>query len=169
MSPTLVMAIARVEAAHLAGLVGQFVELLDEPHTQTPDPAVMRLVPDAYRDDPEAAKEFRGLTESDLLDRRRHDATLMLVSLNDAGDFDSLSDDPALIEGIEIVLIPPLAQAWMRTLAALRLVLATRLGVAEIDDARDPDDLRFEVYDWVGYRLHLLIEAIEESGETTEA
>ena len=62
----------RMEAAHLAGLVTQFAELLEDADDAPPDdPAIARLVPDAYADDAEAAQEFRDLTERDLLDRRR--------------------------------------------------------------------------------------------------
>ncbi|WP_203579616.1 DUF2017 family protein [Microbacterium hibisci] len=155
-----VVEITRLEAAHLAGLVGQFAELLRDSAPEQGDPAIARLVPPAYREDDSAAEEFRSLTQSDLLDRRSADAGVVLASLTDAADIPDDPDDPALFEQVEIRLDGDTARAWLRTLAAVRLVLATRLGVAEEDD-HDQDDPRFGVYDWIGYRLDGLVGALE--------
>ena len=155
-----VLEVARLEAAHLAGLVGQFAELLRESTPEDGDPAIARLVPSAYADDEVAAREFRALTQADLLDRRGSDAGLVLASLQDAAQISEDPDDPALLEQVEIRLDPETAQAWLRTLAAVRLVLATRLGVADEDD-HDHDDPRFGVYDWIGYRLDGLVAALD--------
>ena len=43
-------------------------------------------------------------------------------------------------------------------LAAIRLVLATRLGIRSEED-HDEDDPRFGIYDWLGYRLDGLVQA----------
>ncbi|WP_341999086.1 DUF2017 domain-containing protein [Microbacterium sp. LWH7-1.2] len=155
-----VLEVARLEAAHLAGLVGQFAELLRESAPDNGDPAIARLVPSAYADDEEAAREFRALTQADLLGRRESDAGLVLASLQGAAQIPEDPDDPALLEPVEIRLDPETAQAWLRTLAAVRLVLATRLGVVEEDD-HDHDDPRFGVYDWIGYRLDGLVAALD--------
>ncbi|MFN8086247.1 MAG: DUF2017 family protein [Microbacterium sp.] len=60
-----------LEGAHPADLVSQFLDVLgDAADTGVrDDPAVARLVPDAYRGDAEAAAEFRRYTEADLLQR----------------------------------------------------------------------------------------------------
>src|SRR5699024_8420428 len=50
---------------------------------------------------------------------------------------------------------------WMRTLAALRLVVASRLGIA-ISDDHEFTDPRFHLYDWLGYRLDELIRLADE-------
>ncbi len=121
---TIVLELARIEAAHLAGLVGQFDELLEESSDTVDDPAVLRLVPDAY-EDAEAAREFREITESDLLGRRRADAARVLANLAAIGDLDGDLEDPAFVEQVAIVLDREDLQAWLRTLAAVRLVLAT--------------------------------------------
>ncbi|MDR7186269.1 hypothetical protein J2X85_003305 [Microbacterium trichothecenolyticum] len=155
-----VLEVARLEAAHLAGLVGQFAELLRESAPDDGDPAIARLVPSAYSDDEDAAREFRALTQSDLLDRRASDAALVLASLQDASEIPEDPDDPALLEQMEIRIAPETARAWLRTLAAVRLVLATRLGVVDEDD-HDHDDPRFGVYDWIGYRLDGLVAALD--------
>jgi hypothetical protein len=156
---TVVLELARLEAAHLAGLVAQFRELLQESARDDRDPALSRLAPDAY-DDADAAREFRDLTRGDLLDRRAADAELVLASLSGAADLPEDPEDPALLEQIAIPLDGEAARAWMRTLAAVRLVLATRLGIAEADD-HDPEDPRFGIYDWIGYRLDVLVGALD--------
>ena len=54
----------------------------------------------------------------------------------------------------------------MRTLTAIRLVIASRLGIEDEDD-RDEDDPRFGVYDWLGYRLeglHAGVRAVIRDG-----
>lgn len=153
-----IVEITRIEAAHLAGLVTQFDELLDD--TASGDPAVARLVPAVYLDDVDAEREFRRLTEDDLLDRRRVDAGIVLGSLRAAAAIPDDPADPALLESVALPLDAAQAQAWLRTLAAVRLVLAERLGI-EGDDDHHEDDPRFGVYDWLGYRLHGLVTALE--------
>jgi len=153
-----VLELARLEAAHLAGLVTQFAELVDDSAVSTGDPAIGRLVPDAYADDAAAAKDFRHLTERDILARRRSDAALVLASLREAADIPDDPESPVLLEEAEIRLEPSDVQAWLRTLAAIRLVLAERLGIEGPDD-HDESDSRFGIYDWLGYRLHGLVTA----------
>jgi hypothetical protein len=156
----IVLELTRLEAAHLAGLVTQFAELVQESSNPTADPAIGRLVPDAYADDPAAALDFRALTEGDLLSRRREDAALVLGSLRDAAQIPDDPGSPVLLEETEIRLDPTAVQAWMRTLAAIRLVLASRLGIEGPED-HDDDDPRFGIYDWLGYRLHGLVTAAD--------
>ena len=155
-----VLELARLEAAHLAGLVSQFDDLLRDTDAQRGDPAIERLAPRAYDDDA-AAREFRELTESELLDRRRSDAGIVLASLGEAADMPEDPEDPRLLETISIRLDDADARAWLRTLAAIRLVLATRLGIAQPED-HDPDDPRFGIYDCLGYRLDGLVSAVDE-------
>ncbi|HET8926629.1 MAG TPA: DUF2017 family protein [Microbacterium sp.] len=156
MSASLVMlTITRIEARHLADLMGQFIELLQETDDAADDAAVARLVPDAYPDDAHAGREFRHATEHELLDRRRDDAGRVLSDLHAAGA--STAGPDASV--VDVALSPDDATAWMRALAALRLVIASRLGVDREDD-HDPDDPRFGVYDWLGYRLDGLVNAI---------
>ncbi|WP_438352785.1 DUF2017 family protein [Microbacterium sp. CJ88] len=156
-----VLEISRIEITHLAGLVTQFSDLLMESageDVRTGDPAVARLVPDAYRDDADAAREFRSVTEDDLLSRRTADARIVLDTLGEQPEPFEL-DDPGLTEVVTITLDPHEARAWMRTLAAVRLVLATRLGIVD-DDDHEHEDPRFGIYDWVGYRLDGLVRAV---------
>jgi hypothetical protein len=152
-----VLEISGLEALHLAGIVGQFRDLLADTRSAA-DPAVTRLLPDAYPDDEAASREFRRLTGGDLLERRGQDAATVLRTLGiDGADLDPTSDPDATIA---VALGEGEALAWMRTLSAVRLVLATRLGIQTEDD-HQPDDPRFGVYDWIGYRLDGLMTALD--------
>jgi len=157
-----VLEITRMEAVHLAGLVTQFADLLTETTDATPDdPALARLVPDAYADDADAAREFRELTQRDLLDRRSTDAATVLASLHSvSGPTLVTGDEEALTKIAIIELDADTLGCWLRTLAALRLVLASRLGIVDEAD-HDDTDPRFGIYDWLGYRLDGLVRAAE--------
>jgi hypothetical protein len=84
------------------------------------DPAVARLLPDASRDDPELAQSFRRLTEQDLRERKRDSLGLA------AG---------AMRRPAPVVLDDSEAQALLKGLTDVRLVLAERLGIATDEDA----------------------------------
>lgn len=138
------------ERSILTDLVRQFLELVRE-GAGGDDPALQRLTPDAYRDDADAAREFHRLTSGDLLARRVADATVVIDTLS-AEETDA---------GTTIDLDATQASAWLRTLSAIRLVIAERLGVTELDE-HHPNDDRFGVYDWLGYRLDRLVAALDE-------
>jgi hypothetical protein len=84
------------------------------------DPAVARLLPDAHHDDPELAESFRRLTEDDLRERKR--GALAVA----AG---------ALRRRAPVVLTDGEAQALLKGLTDVRLVLAERLGIRSDEDA----------------------------------
>lgn len=163
-APVTTMELSLIEAAHLTDLLGQFSAVLEPVLADDPrqDPAVARLVPDAYSHDTEAAAEFRRLTQDDLLDRRREDATRMAHSLRRNGTAlraAALSDAEAE-QSLTIDLDAETAAAWLRTLTALRLVLATRLDITT-DDDHESGDPRFGIYDWLGYRLEVLVQSLD--------
>jgi len=83
------------------------------------DPALARLLPDAHRDDPEAAAEFRRYTESGLRTRKREGLGLVLRSLD---------------RGAPVRLDDTEARAWLVALTDVRLVLAERIGLRTDDD-----------------------------------
>ena len=160
-----VLEMSRLEGAHLADLVSQLSELLSDANTERPqeDPALARLVPDAYRDDAGASSEFRSLTQGDLLGRRAADASVVRASL-------ALDGVPLSVAGLgadaatttmTVHLDGTETAAWMRTLTALRLVLASRLGIEHERD-HDPEDPRFGVFDWLGFRLEGLLRALDD-------
>ncbi len=84
------------------------------------DPAVRRLLPDGSRDDPELAESYRRLTEHTLRERKRSGLTLASAALTRA--------DP-------LVLDPAEAQALLKGMTDVRLVIAERLGVRTDEDA----------------------------------
>ena len=152
-----VLEISGLEALHRAGIVGQFRDVVTDTR-RGDDPAVARLLPDAYPDDDEATREFRRLTGDDLLGRRASDAEVVLRTLGmDGGDPASDGDPDATLT---VALGEDEALSWMRTLSAVRLVMATRLGIQK-DDDHQPDDPRFGIYDWIGYRLDGLVTALD--------
>ena len=158
---TVLLGLALAEIAHLTDLLEQFAELVGE---GADDPAVQRLTPDAYPDDAAATDEFRRLTSGDLLRRRTADAAVVLASLRVDGqrvDLRSLDEHAAMRE-VTLVLAPDEAAAWLRTLSATRLVLASRLGIAGEDHEPDPRDPLVGVYEWLGFRLETLIRALDE-------
>jgi hypothetical protein len=126
--------------------------LLHEPEAPT-DPVLARLLPDGYRDDPEAAGEFRKYTEPALRSAKQQAAQEMLDTLPEAGGRIKLTHDQA--------------QAWLRALNDVRLALGVRLDVTEEFeeqwarlDAQDPQWTAFEVYAWLGAVQESLVQAL---------
>ncbi len=134
---------------------------LDGPRERPADPVLMRLFPDAYADDAEAAGDFRRYTERGLRSKKSADASIVLETL---GSVDGQADDDAKTK---IVLDSDQAAAWLRTLTDLRLALGTRLGVEQDDDDRwdsmpvdDPRRYVHDIYDWLGWLQETLVRAV---------
>lgn len=160
MSTETLLTISRLEARHLADLVAQFVTLLEESRTEgDDDDAVARLTPSAYPDDRAEDAQFADATHDELIRSRTADAQRMLHALSAAFADDEAELDPARAL-YDVALDEEAGWAWLRTLTALRLVIATRLGIVDDDGERDADDERFAVYDWLGYRLDGLVGAL---------
>ena len=131
--------------------------LLHEPVGESPqapeDPVLARLLPDGYRDDPEAAGEFRRYTEPGLRSAKQQAAQAMLDTLPDAGGRIQLTRDQAV--------------AWLKALNDVRLALGVRLGVTEDFEEQwasigqdDPQWAAFEVYAWLGAVQESLVQAL---------
>lgn len=171
--------LTRGEAAMLGNLAGQLIDMLDErsgaaPPGATPtngasdalyaqlgiggasaaplDPALARLLPDAYRDDRDAASEHRRLTERGLVDRKIANARTVLASLETR---------PLRLDNAGV-------QAWLRTLTDLRLTIAARLEIAVDGDVGIGDDAMLTVYDWLGYLQGTLVECLDEYDNRAE-
>ena len=165
------------EAGLMRRLVGELLELLAEgdpqggrdvelddplselavgPANPPDDPVLARLFPDAYRDDPEAAGEFRHYTEVDLRADKRANARTVLRTLDER---------PA--NGRRIELDGAAARAWLLCLNDLRLALGTRLDVTEdyeeLVDSLDEDDPRrpaLGLYEWLTALQDTLVRAL---------
>ena len=115
------------------------------------DPALARLLPDAYRDDERAAGEFRRLTESSLRRDKVSSAERLLAAL------------PADGAG-EVRLDPETTESWLATINDVRLALGTRLEVTEEmaePDPEDPDAPAYVVYLWLTELQGVLIEVAD--------
>ncbi|MBF4461002.1 MULTISPECIES: DUF2017 domain-containing protein [unclassified Rathayibacter] len=156
----------REEAGILRHLAGEMLELLDRGGSSEEalaDPALARLLPDAYRDDPEAAAEFRRFTAPDLAGRKMDDARAVAAAL-DSGDGSGHSGVFAGLGEVAVRLDPPQALAWLRALTDMRLALAARLGIEHSDDVEPTDDAGAairSVYDWLGGIQDGLVRAID--------
>ena len=129
--------------------------------SETPpdDPALARLFPDAYEGAGDAS-QFRRVTEQGLVNRKLQDAlevsgSLGVGSLPDAGG----GDDP---QPVELDITDTALPAWARTLTALRLAIAARLGIGdEADHTRLAEDEETRgtllVYDWLAAILDSLL------------
>ena len=135
--------LAQEERVLLAGLTAELQALLGD----TPeDPSLRRLFPPAY-DDEADERAYRELTSDSLLDGRRE----ALDVLARTADREQLSAEEA--------------DAWLRALNDLRLVLGTRLDVQEDTFATEPDlhDPRGQalaVYGYLSWLQEQLVEAL---------
>lgn len=137
--------LAEHERSLLADLTTQIVTVLEGGDLD--DPAVARLLPAAYRDDDEAADEFRRFTSDDLTSRKIQNARTVLAALDEAG----------------AMLDPAAQQSWLRTLTDLRLTLGARLDVGAdgFAESSDPQVLMLrDVFDWLGYLQEALLRSM---------
>ncbi|GLY19330.1 DUF2017 domain-containing protein [Kineosporia rhizophila] len=108
------------EVDPLEALVGMRAPADGGPPAPPDDPAVARLLPDGNRDDPEAASEYRRLTEYGLRSRKREGARTAAAALN----------RPA-----PVVLTAPEALSLLKAFTDVRLVLGERLELKTDEDA----------------------------------
>lgn len=160
-SHDIVLSLALLEGVHLGRLVDDFRELLTD--RDPGDSAIGRLTPNAYPDDRNAATAFADSTRDDLLDRRAAEAATVRSALApfDA-NLEAMSEEEAM-EPRNLVIAEDDLDAWLRTLTAIRLVIADRLGISSEDQRHE--DGRGDIYDWLGYRLEVLIQAADEVDE----
>jgi hypothetical protein len=158
----------RDEAAVPTTDVDPFEALLDfsGPTTAPEDPVLARLFPAAYRDDDEAAGEFRRYTETQLRSGKAANAGAVIDTLEEAGLPTEL-DETRLT--IDVELGREEAAVWMKAFTDMRLALATRLGVEEGDedywDALPEDDPRshvHDIYDWLAFLQETLVRAVAD-------
>lgn len=127
----------------------------DTPPARPDDPALARLFPDAYPDDPDATAEFRRYTQPDLSTERRRRAAVAVETLERISDGGRLS------------LAADEAAAWLGALNDLRLVLGTRLEITKDDQEPgegfgpgDPRTAYVPVYYYLGYLQETLVESL---------
>jgi hypothetical protein len=132
------------EVLLLRELLDELEGLLEDPD----DPALRRLFPQAH-DDPESEEQYRSLVRDQLLGGR----SKALAVVRDTLGEETLSLDEA--------------DAWLRALNDLRLVLGTRLDVTEdLDyesiDLNEPRGRDLAVYGYLTWLQEQLVEALAE-------
>ena len=130
------------EVLLLRELVDELTALLEDPA----DPALRRLFPPAH-DDPETEKQYRSLVGDQLV----HGRTAAVAVVRETLGGDTLDSEQA--------------DAWLRALNDLRLLLGTRLDVSEeIDfehlDLETPRGRDLAVYGYLSWLQEQLVEAL---------
>lgn len=132
----------------LRGLCGQLRELLREADP-VGDPAIARLFPPAYPEDPLRNLDFERQAGSGLLADRLAAVDLVETTVG----ADHLSEDETL--------------AWLGSVNALRLVLGTRLELTEETTEADypeghPDRDAYGMYLYLTWLESAIVEALSE-------
>lgn len=143
------------EDAALEELVGMSLDDVEVPA----DPALRRLLPDAYRDDDDAAGEFRRLTDKDLRATKRGDLSKIVIDLTDKAT--------PYRGGVRVDLVEDEVAAWLPALTSIRLALGTRIDVTEdMGDERDslpvdsPRYAELATYDWLSWLQEAMVRAL---------
>ena len=124
----------------LRSLPEQLKEMLTED-----DPALRRLFPPAYLDDPKAETEYHRLMREDLLEHHRTALDVMAATI----DADQLDEDQLT--------------SWMGAINDLRLVLGTKLDVSEDEvQLETPAD---HLYHYLGYLMEEIVVALSSRYE----
>ena len=119
------------------------------------DPALGRLLPNAYPDDAAASHDFTRYTRDSLVDGKRQAAQ----SVRDATAVDEGDDGVVQIE-----LDQAEAWGWLTFLTDLRLILAERVGIVEEgEDAASEtrDDYLRAAYEWAGFVQGSMLEVLD--------
>ena len=140
------------EADPLETMVG----LTSGPVSTPDDPALRRLLPDAYADR-DAAGEFRRLMDSELRRLKTDALDEVRGAVASAGG-----------SGAKLRLAPQQAESWLQALTDIRLVLGTRLDVTEDLEDRwaqiGPDDPMaplLAAYEWLGWLQESVVLALD--------
>lgn len=131
----------------LRGLPGQLRQLIEN-EDPTSDPAMARLYPPAYLDDPIRNLEYERLAGDDLTSQRLASIGAMEGSI----DADRLTEEQLL--------------SWLGVSNDLRLVLGTRLEITEdmTEDDFAPDDPRtstFALYAYLTWLVDAVVSALD--------
>jgi len=139
------------DADPLARMVG-----IDAQALPPQDLVLARLLPDAYRDDDQAAGDFRRFTERGLREHKQANARTALDSL--AGS------------GAKVTLTPDQARSWLGVLTDVRLALGVRLELTDDNHEEllslpdhDPRAASIHMYDWLTYLQETLVRCLMAS------
>ena len=115
------------------------------------DPAVARLLPDAY-DDPDDAQEFRRFTENDLRQSKMQHAMTVVEEIERSGEKVAVTS----------------TDSWLGLLNDARIAIGTRIQISEDNHEElaglPDDDSRsglFHVYDWLTFLQESLVRCMD--------
>ena len=115
------------------------------------DPAVARLLPDAY-DDPDDARDFRRFTENDLRQSKMQHALTVVEEIERSGEKVSVTS----------------TDSWLRLLNDARIAIGTRIQISENNHEElaglpddDPRSGLFHVYDWLTFLQESLVRCMD--------
>ncbi|MEF3403187.1 DUF2017 family protein [Agromyces sp. CCNWLW203] len=118
------------------------------------DPALGRLLPNAYPDDHDAAHDYTRYTRDSLVDGKRQAAQ----RVRDA----TAVEEPGGV--VQIELDQSEAWGWLTFLTDLRLILAERVGIVD-EDETDADETRDDylraAYEWAGFVQGSMLEVLD--------
>ncbi|HEV8023811.1 MAG TPA: DUF2017 domain-containing protein [Candidatus Nanopelagicales bacterium] len=166
----IVLRVDQVERGLLMSVAQQVIDLVkpeERPHDADPleaqlgwtdeevgpsdDPAVARLLPNAYADEQEAA-DFRRFTERDLREGKVQHARTVVAELERSGE--------------KVVVGSP--DSWLATLNDARLAIGTRIQIGDDNHeelaslpAEDPRAGLFHVYDWLTFLQESLVRCLD--------
>jgi hypothetical protein len=140
------------EAGTLSILAAQVSELVGNRADHDDDPALVRLLPDAYPDDSVASAEFRRFTADDLASRKAANARRIVADLAPAVGAASATT---------VKVDAQAAQAWVRSLTDIRLTIAARLGIETDGDLGSEDPGLLDLYDWLGFVQGSLVDCLD--------
>ncbi len=165
LSGKLTLKLDDAELGVLSQLFEQMAELLEHPESEagadplakmlnmsgstqiSEDPALARLFPDGYSDDEHASADFRRFTEQDLRAQKLAALTTVRESLDGWIGKSSITAQQA--------------QDWLKAINDLRLVLGTRLEIAdEVDTDFEADEPGMHLYNYLTYLQGTLIDAL---------
>lgn len=110
------------------------------------DPVIQRLLPDAFPTDPEASAEFADATRERLASAKSDGVRRLTADLEQApGGVVRLDEAGAVV--------------WLKALGDLRLSLAERIGIDEVQrDVRSPQGL---LYAWLTWLQGSLVDVVD--------
>ena len=149
------LVVEETEARIIVSLADQLQALLADSleSAADTDSAVRRLLPDAYRSDPELADEWRRLSRRGLVDRKIKFAHALSSALAPG-----LGDSSAR----SIPLTLAAALDWVRGIGDLRLVIADRMGiVVDGDEGTFAEPGLRDVYDLLAWMQDGLVTALD--------
>ncbi|PQM62052.1 MAG: DUF2017 domain-containing protein [Actinomycetales bacterium] len=111
------------------------------------DPAVARLLPDAY-DDPDDARDFRRFTENDLRQSKMQHAMTVVEEIERSGEKVAVTS----------------TDSWLGLLNDARIAIGTRIQISEDNHGElaelpddDPRSGLFHFYDWLTFLQESLV------------